>query len=67
MDPGPWDSDGEQMALGQSAIKAVWDKKYKHLVDEHTMNRALVKRAMHHLDPNAVQSFQHELQLDQNE
>ena len=67
MDPGPRDGDGESTTLGRTAAKSVWDQNYKHFADERNMNRALVTRFMHHIDPNAVQSFQHELQLDPNQ
>ena len=67
MDPGAWHGDGEETALGRTASKAIWDKLYRDFADERNMNRALVTKFMHHLDPNTVQSFQHELQLDLNQ
>ena len=55
------------MALCPTQTKAGWEDNHKHFTDERNMDRALVTRFMAHLNPNAVQSFQHELQRNLNQ
>ena len=55
------------MALGPTQTKAAWEDNHKHFTDERNMDRALVTRFMAHLNPNAVQSFQQELQRNLNQ
>ena len=52
--PGNWDGDGENTALGQTAEKAIWDKLHRDFWDEQNMNRALVTSFLALLDPSVV-------------
>ena len=67
INPGACDGNGEETAFGWTPSKDVWDKLYRDFADEHNMHRASVTMFMHHLDPNAVQSFQQEIQLNPNQ
>ena len=64
--PGNWDGDGENTALGQTAEKAIWDKLHRDFWDEANTNRALVTRFLALLDPSVVQSFQEALLANPN-
>ena len=67
MDPGNWGGGSEQTPLGSKQVQAAWEDNHKHFTDECNMDRALVTRFMAHLNPNAAQSFQHELQRNLNQ
>ena len=67
MDPGNWGGGSEQTPLSWKQVQAAREDNHNHFTDERNMDRALVTRCMDSLNPNAVQSFQHELQRDLNQ
>ena len=64
--PGNWDSDGKNTALGRTAAKVICDKLHRDFWDEANMNRVLITKFLALLDSSVVQSFQEALLTNQN-
>ena len=65
-DPGPINGGGADTPLGRVKARTIWENMYKHFTDAQNMSKALVKRFMDQLDPNATMSYEHERQRDPN-